>query len=70
MLFQKTWQPSHRDADGASSCPAGLVVNFPVPGSEAALAGLFRLADNEKRGQVGKKQCTPRGPIDNNVRFS
>ena len=47
-----------------------LFLNFPIPGLEAALAKFFRLTGNEKRGRVGKKQCTPGEPIDRNVRIS
>ena len=38
-----------------------LSVYFSVPGPEAALAEVFRLAGDEKRGRVGTKQYTPRG---------
>ena len=47
-----------------------LFVNFPIPALEAALAEFFRLTGDEKRGRVGKKQCTPGEPIDRNVRIS
>ena len=47
-----------------------LFVYFPVPGPEAALAELFQLAGDEKRGRVGTKQCTPGELIERNVRFS
>ena len=33
-----------------------LFVDFPVPGPEAALAELFRLAGDGKRGRVGTKK--------------
>ena len=47
-----------------------LFVYFPVPGPEAALAELFRLAGDGKRGRVGTKKYTPGELIERNVRFS
>ena len=47
-----------------------LSVYFSVPGPEAALAEVFRLAGDEKRGRVGTIKYTPGELIERNVRFS